>query len=94
MSRGGLKLAHALDAFGLDVAGRDALDVGASTGGFTDVLLRRGVTSVTALDVGHNQLDWRLRSDPRVRVLERVNARTSDCGSARRRPLLLRRAHD
>ncbi len=76
VSRGGLKLVHALDAFGLDVAGRDALDVGASTGGFTDVLLRRGVTSVTALDVGRNQLDWRLRSDPRVRVLERVNART------------------
>jgi 23S rRNA (cytidine1920-2'-O)/16S rRNA (cytidine1409-2'-O)-methyltransferase len=76
VSRGGLKLEHALDAFGLDVTGRTALDVGASTGGFTDVLLRRGAASVTALDVGRNQLDWRLRSDPRVRVMERVNART------------------
>ena len=76
VSRGGVKLAHALDAFGIDVTGRLALDVGASTGGFTDVLLRRGARRVIALDVGHGQLDWRLRNDPRVVVIERVNART------------------
>lgn len=76
VSRGGVKLAHALDAFGIDVSGRLALDVGASTGGFTDVMLRRGARHVVALDVGHGQLDWRLRSDPRVTVIERVNART------------------
>ena len=76
VGRGGLKLAHALDAFGIDVAGRTALDIGASTGGFTDVLLQRGVSRVVALDVGHGQLDWRIRSDPRVIVMERVNART------------------
>jgi 23S rRNA (cytidine1920-2'-O)/16S rRNA (cytidine1409-2'-O)-methyltransferase len=75
VGRGGVKLAHALDVFGVDPAGRAALDVGASTGGFTDVLLRRGATRVVALDVGHGQLDWRLRTDPRVFVLERVNAR-------------------
>ncbi|HET7695851.1 MAG TPA: TlyA family RNA methyltransferase [Vicinamibacterales bacterium] len=75
VGRGGVKLAHALDVFALDVRGRLALDVGASTGGFTDVLLRRGARRVVALDVGHGQLDWRLRSDPRVAVLERVNAR-------------------
>jgi 23S rRNA (cytidine1920-2'-O)/16S rRNA (cytidine1409-2'-O)-methyltransferase len=75
VGRGGLKLAHALDTFGIDVAGREALDIGASTGGFTDVLLRRGATRVVALDVGHNQLDWALRSDPRVVVVERFNAR-------------------
>jgi 23S rRNA (cytidine1920-2'-O)/16S rRNA (cytidine1409-2'-O)-methyltransferase len=76
VSRGGIKLAHALDVFGVDPASRQALDVGASTGGFTDVLLRRGSPRVVALDVGHGQLDWRIRSDPRVLVLERVNART------------------
>ena len=76
VSRGGLKLAHALDAFAVGVEGRTALDVGASTGGFTDVLLRRGARRVVALDVGHNQLDWKIRSDPRVHVLEHVNART------------------
>ena len=76
VSRGGVKLAHALDVFGIDIAGRLALDVGASTGGFTDVLLRRGAPRVVALDVGHSQLDWRLRSDPRVVTLERLNART------------------
>lgn len=76
VGRGGLKLAHALDAFGIDVAGRTALDIGASTGGFTDVLLQRGASRVVALDVGHGQLDWRIRSDPRVIVMERVNART------------------
>jgi len=76
VSRGGVKLAHALDVFGVDPSGRPALDVGASTGGFTDVLLRRGAVRVLALDVGHGQLDWRLRNDPRVLVMERVNART------------------
>jgi 23S rRNA (cytidine1920-2'-O)/16S rRNA (cytidine1409-2'-O)-methyltransferase len=75
VGRGGIKLAHALDAFGIAVDGRLALDIGASTGGFTDVLLQRGATRVVALDVGHGQLDWKLRSDPRVVVLERVNAR-------------------
>ncbi len=80
VGRGGVKLAHALDVFGVDPAGRRALDVGASTGGFTDVLLTRGATSVIALDVGRGQLDWSLRTDPRVIVREGVNARalTSD----------------
>ena len=75
VGRGGLKLAHALDVFGIDVSGRRGLDIGASTGGFTDVLLQRGADRVVALDVGHGQLDWKIRSDPRVVVLERVNAR-------------------
>jgi 23S rRNA (cytidine1920-2'-O)/16S rRNA (cytidine1409-2'-O)-methyltransferase len=75
VSRGGEKLGHALDAFRVDPAGLDCLDVGASTGGFTDVLLQRGATRVIALDVGHGQLHPRLRGDPRVTVLERVNAR-------------------
>jgi 23S rRNA (cytidine1920-2'-O)/16S rRNA (cytidine1409-2'-O)-methyltransferase len=75
VGRGGVKLAHALDVFGIDPGGRAALDVGASTGGFTDVLLRRGAAHVVALDVGHGQLDWTLRNDPRVTVMERVNAR-------------------
>jgi 23S rRNA (cytidine1920-2'-O)/16S rRNA (cytidine1409-2'-O)-methyltransferase len=75
VSRGGEKLAHALDAFGLDPAGRDCLDVGASTGGFTDVLVQRGAARVIALDVGYGQLHDRLRRDPRVTVLERTNAR-------------------
>jgi len=74
-SRGGLKLEHALDTFGLDVAGRIALDVGASTGGFTDCLLQRGAARVYAVDVGYGQLDWRLRGDPRVNVLDRTNIR-------------------
>lgn len=75
VSRGGLKLERALDVFGLAAAGRLALDVGASTGGFTDVLLQRGAEAVCALDVGHNQLAWKLRADPRVAVLEGYNAR-------------------
>jgi 23S rRNA (cytidine1920-2'-O)/16S rRNA (cytidine1409-2'-O)-methyltransferase len=75
VGRGGVKLAGALDAFAVDPAGRRALDVGASTGGFTDVLLQRGAVSVIAIDVGRGQLDWRLRSDPRVLVHEGVNAR-------------------
>jgi 23S rRNA (cytidine1920-2'-O)/16S rRNA (cytidine1409-2'-O)-methyltransferase len=76
VGRGGVKLAHALDAFHVAVNGRRALDIGASTGGFTDVLLQRGARDVIALDVGHGQLDWKLRTDPRVLVREGVNART------------------
>ena len=75
VGRGGIKLSHALDAFALDVTGTVALDIGASTGGFTDVLLHRGAVRVVALDVGHAQLDWKLRTDPRVTVVEGVNAR-------------------
>ena len=75
VSRGALKLAAGLDAFAIDPAGLTAIDVGASTGGFTEVLLRRGAARVYAVDVGYGQLDWRLRYDPRVRVLERTNAR-------------------
>lgn len=75
VSRGGMKLAHALDHFGIDPGGRVCLDIGASTGGFTDVLLSRGAARVYAVDVGHGQLDWKLRNDERVIVLERVNAR-------------------
>lgn len=74
-SRGGLKLAHALDVFHIAVDGRECLDIGASTGGFTDVMLHRGAARVIALDVGHGQLDWRLRNDPRVVVIEHYNAR-------------------
>ena len=80
VGRGGLKLAHALDAFGIDVTGRTALDVGASTGGFTDVLLQRGAARVFALDVGHGQIDWKLRTDPRVLVIEGFNARHLTAG--------------
>jgi 23S rRNA (cytidine1920-2'-O)/16S rRNA (cytidine1409-2'-O)-methyltransferase len=75
VSRGGEKLDHALNEFALGVQGLEALDVGASTGGFTDCLLQRGAKHVTALDVGYGQLDWRLRNDPRVSVLERTNFR-------------------
>jgi len=89
VGRGGLKLAHALDEFALDVAGLAALDVGACTGGFTDVLLQRGAARVYAIDVGYGQLDYRLRTDERVAVLERTNIRQlealpdgkqADCG--------------
>jgi 23S rRNA (cytidine1920-2'-O)/16S rRNA (cytidine1409-2'-O)-methyltransferase len=76
VSRGGLKLAHALKAFGLEVRGRVALDLGASTGGFTDCLLQHGAARVFAVDVGQGQLAWKLRRDPRVVVMEKTNART------------------
>jgi 23S rRNA (cytidine1920-2'-O)/16S rRNA (cytidine1409-2'-O)-methyltransferase len=75
VSRGGMKLAHALEHFGWDVAGAVALDVGSSTGGFTDVLLQKGAAKVFAVDVGTNQLAWKLRQDPRVAVHEKTNAR-------------------
>ena len=75
VGRGGIKLAHALDAFGIDASGAIALDIGASTGGFTDVWLQRGARHVIALDVGHSQLHWKVRSDPRVTVIENTNAR-------------------
>lgn len=81
VSRGGLKLAAALDQFAISPAGLDCLDVGASTGGFTDVLLERGARKVIALDVGRGQLDWRLRTDDRVEVMEGVNARHLEEGS-------------
>jgi len=76
VSRGGEKLRHALDAFGVDVTGRDCADVGASTGGFSDCLLQAGAARVVAIDVGYGQLHPRLRADPRVTVLERTNARS------------------
>lgn len=75
VSRGGIKLENALDTLGIDVSGRDCLDVGASTGGFSDCLLQRGATRVAAVDVAYGQLDLRLREDPRVSVIERLNAR-------------------
>jgi 23S rRNA (cytidine1920-2'-O)/16S rRNA (cytidine1409-2'-O)-methyltransferase len=80
VSRGGVKLANALDAFGIDPAGRRALDVGASTGGFTDCLLQRGAEAVIALDVAYGELHWTLRNDPRVTVVERRNARSLEPG--------------
>jgi 23S rRNA (cytidine1920-2'-O)/16S rRNA (cytidine1409-2'-O)-methyltransferase len=76
VSRGGIKLSNALSSFGLEVAGRLALDIGASTGGFTDCLLQAGAAHVTAVDVAYGELDWRLRSDARVTVIERTNARS------------------
>jgi 23S rRNA (cytidine1920-2'-O)/16S rRNA (cytidine1409-2'-O)-methyltransferase len=81
VSRGGQKLDHALTAFDWDVTGARAMDVGASTGGFTDVLLTRGAAHVVAVDVGHGQLAWKLRSDDRVTVMERVNARHLEAGA-------------
>ena len=75
VSRAGEKLAHALDDFGVEISGRDCLDAGASTGGFTDVLLQRGAARVIAVDVGYGQLDWKLRTDERVTSLERTNVR-------------------
>ena len=80
VSRGGIKLDHGLTHFGFDVSGAIALDVGSSTGGFTDVLLSRGAAKVYAVDVGTNQLAWKLRQDPRVVVLEQTNARSLDAG--------------
>lgn len=77
VSRGGLKLAHALDTFNVDPRDLVALDVGASTGGFTDCLLQRGASRVYCVDVGQGQLDWKIASDPRVRVLDRVNVRVA-----------------
>ena len=89
VSRGGVKLAHALDSFAIDPNGLVALDIGASTGGFTDVLLTRGARKVYAVDVGHGQLHWKLRNDPRVAVLERTNARTLDGASIPESPALI-----
>ena len=80
VSRGGVKLDHGLTHFGFDVTGAVALDVGSSTGGFTDVLLSRGAAKVYAVDVGTNQLAWKLRQDPRVMVHEQTNARNLDAG--------------
>ena len=89
VSRGGVKLANALDALDLDVAGRRALDAGASTGGFTDCLLQRGAEHVVAVDVGYGELHWRLREDDRVTVLERTNARSLEHGALPYRPDLV-----
>ena len=89
VSRGGVKLANALDSFGVGVAGRCCLDVGASTGGFTDCLLQRGASHVVAVDVAYGELDWRLRGDPRVTVVERTNARALQVESLPYRPDLI-----
>jgi 23S rRNA (cytidine1920-2'-O)/16S rRNA (cytidine1409-2'-O)-methyltransferase len=89
VSRGGIKLSNALDALGIAVAGCHALDVGASTGGFTDVLLQRGAAAVVALDVAYGELHWRLRQDPRVHVLERTNARSLEPEALPYRPDLI-----
>jgi 23S rRNA (cytidine1920-2'-O)/16S rRNA (cytidine1409-2'-O)-methyltransferase len=78
VGRGGVKLAHALDRFGVDPAGKTCIDIGASTGGFTDCLLQRGAARVIAIDVGRGQLHWRLRNDARIRVTEGCNARSLD----------------
>jgi 23S rRNA (cytidine1920-2'-O)/16S rRNA (cytidine1409-2'-O)-methyltransferase len=89
VSRGGVKLANALDALGIDPAGRGCLDVGASTGGFTDCLLQRGAERVVALDVAYGEMHWRLRQDPRVTVIERTNARELTAERLAFRPDLL-----
>jgi 23S rRNA (cytidine1920-2'-O)/16S rRNA (cytidine1409-2'-O)-methyltransferase len=89
VSRGGEKLAHALEVFAVDVAGEDCLDVGASTGGFTDCLLQAGAARVCALDVGYGQLHPRLRDDPRVTVIERKNVRGLDCAELPFRPAFI-----
>jgi 23S rRNA (cytidine1920-2'-O)/16S rRNA (cytidine1409-2'-O)-methyltransferase len=89
VSRGGIKLENALVELGLDVAGRHALDVGASTGGFTDCLLKRGAAAVTCVDVAYGELAWELRTDDRVTVLERVNARALAPGDLPYRPDLV-----
>lgn len=89
VSRGGLKLERALECFAVPVAGRLALDVGSSTGGFTDCLLQRDAEHVTCVDVGYGELDWRLREDPRVTVLERVNARHLEPAHLPYRPSLI-----
>lgn len=81
VGRGGLKLDAALDVFGVDVSEKRAIDVGASTGGFTDCLLQRGASRVVAVDVGYGQLHWTLRRDPRVTVVERTNIRTADAAN-------------
>ena len=86
VSRGGVKLANALDASGLDVTGAMAIDIGASTGGFTDCLLQRGAAAVIAVDVGYGDLSWALRNDPRVTVMERTNARHLEIDSLPWRP--------
>ncbi len=89
VSRGGIKLANALDALALDVTGRRCLDVGASTGGFTDCLLQRGAEHVVTVDVAYGELDWRLRGDERVTVVERVNARALEPSQLPYRPDLI-----
>ena len=89
VSRGGVKLANALEELGLGPAGRRCLDVGASTGGFTDCLLQRGAEAVVALDVAYGELHWKLRQDPRVTVLERINARSIKCDALPWRPDLV-----
>src|SRR3954451_11295223 len=89
VSRGGIKLVNALDALAIDVAGRHALDVGASTGGFTDCLLQRGAAHVVALDVAYGELDWKIRQDARVTVLERTNARALEAAALPYRPDLV-----
>ncbi len=89
VSRGGEKLAAAMDAWRIRVEGMEAMDVGASTGGFTDCLLRRGAAHVTAIDVGYGQLDWNIRQDPRVTVMERTNVRHLDPESLPYRPNLI-----
>jgi len=89
VSRGGNKLEHALDDFAIEVSGRRALDAGASTGGFTDCLLRRGAAHVIAADVAYGELAWTVRNDPRVRVVERTNVRALDLGALGEPPVEL-----